>query len=226
VEPARWEGYYGIQTSSPIRQSFYSRSDHCQSAFRPQAVLFSPKLAIIGEFIDQGISGSKDNRPALKRLMDFARKRKIDIILVWKLDRFGRSVNLLVNSLEELRTLGIDFVSFTESLDTTSPQGRLVFNVMASIAEFERCLIVERVVAGLRRARAQGKAIGRPKAMIDRAKATLLASQGHSHRAIARSLGVSRMTVSRTLSQKPPWQIGITHRQHPSLIFGCHLIGP
>jgi DNA invertase Pin-like site-specific DNA recombinase len=160
----------------------------------------------IGEFIDQGISGSKDNRPALKRLMDFARKRKIDIILVWKLDRFGRSVNHLVNSLEELRTLGVDFVSFTESLDTTTAQGRLVFNVMASIAEFERCLIVERVVAGLRRASAQGKAIGRPKVEIDRAKASLLASQGHSHRAIGRSLGVSRMTVSRALSQKPPVQ--------------------
>lgn len=158
---------------------------------------------IVGEYRDDGVSGTKDNRPALKQLMDAAKKRKVDVILVWKLDRFGRSVNHLVNSLEELRTLGVDFVSFTESLDTTSAQGRLVFNVMASIAEFERCLIVERVVSGLRRAKSQGKQIGRPKLDCDASRAIQLRNQGRSIREIAAALSVGKSSVARLLSQKP-----------------------
>jgi DNA invertase Pin-like site-specific DNA recombinase len=119
------------------------------------------KLEIAGEYVDKGISGVKDRRPELDRLMEAARKRLIDCIIVWKLDRFGRSLKHLVTAIEELNNLGVAFVSYRENIDLSTPSGRLMFQMIAAMAEFERELIRERVVAGLVNARAKGKKIGR-----------------------------------------------------------------
>jgi len=116
---------------------------------------------IVEEFVDQGVSGSKDRRPALDRLMAAARSRKIDIIAVWKLDRWGRSLKHIVDSLDELEKLGVAFVSFKDSLDLTLASGRMLMQIIGAMAEFERELIRERVKAGLRLARSKGVRLGR-----------------------------------------------------------------
>lgn len=157
---------------------------------------------IVAEHTDNGISGATNDRPELKAIMSLARKRKIDILLVWRFDRFARSLSHLVNTLEELRGLGIGFVSYQESIDTSTPQGRMMFGVMASLAEFERCLIAERVVCGLRRAKARGKRLGRPRANVDRLEAESMAAQGMSRQGIGTALGVSSATISRLLAPK------------------------
>jgi DNA invertase Pin-like site-specific DNA recombinase len=158
---------------------------------------------IISESVDEGLSGAKDDRPQLKAIMGLARKRKIDILLVWRFDRFARSLANLVNSLEELRGLGVDFASYQENIDTTTAQGKMLFGIFASIAEFERSLIVERVKAGLRRAKAQGKEPGPRRATVDLHILQQLRQNGQSIRQMAVSLSVSRMTISRLLSQIP-----------------------
>ncbi len=118
--------------------------------------------SVAGEYVDVGISGTKEKRPELDRLMADAHRRRFDSVLCWKFDRFARSVSHLLRALETFRTLGIDFVSFSEQLDTSTPMGKMVFTVLGAVAELERSLIVERVRAGMRNARAKGKRIGRP----------------------------------------------------------------
>ena len=117
---------------------------------------------VAGGYVDTGVSGTKDSRPELNRLMADAHQRRFDAVLVWKLDRFGRSLRHLVNALAELEALGVAFVSLRDNLDLTTPAGRLMFQIIGAMAEFERSLIVERVKAGMRNARAKGKRIGRP----------------------------------------------------------------
>jgi DNA invertase Pin-like site-specific DNA recombinase len=117
---------------------------------------------VTGDYVDVGISGTKERRPELDRLMDDAHRRKFEIIVVWKFDRFARSVSHLLRALETFRALGVEFVSYSEQLDTSTPAGKLVFTVLGAVAELERSLIVERVRAGMRNARAKGKRIGRP----------------------------------------------------------------
>jgi len=107
-------------------------------------------------------SGTKQSRPSLDELMADCRKRKLDVVLVWKFDRFARSLRHLVSALEEFRKVGIDFISATEGVDTTIPSGELVFQIFGAIAQFERALIVERVKAGLEQAKRDGKVLGRP----------------------------------------------------------------
>lgn len=118
--------------------------------------------SVAGEYVDVGISGTKEKRPELDRLMADAHRRRFDAVLCWKFDRFARSVSHLLRALEAFRNLGIDFVSFSEQLDTSTPTGKMVFTVLGAVAELERSLIVERVRAGMRNARAKGKRIGRP----------------------------------------------------------------
>ena len=120
-----------------------------------------------GEYVDKGVSGAKENRPELDRLWVDCRKRKIDAVVVYRYDRFARSLRQLVNALEEFRALGIDFVSVHEGVDTSTPNGRLVFGIFASIAEFERELIRERVRSGIAAAKAKGKRLGRPPVDVD-----------------------------------------------------------
>lgn len=118
--------------------------------------------AVTSEYVDIGISGTKEKRPELDRLMSDAHRRRFDAVLVWKFDRFARSVSHLLRALESFKAQGIEFISFSEQLDTSTPAGKLVFTVLGAVAELERSLIVERVRAGMRNARAKGKQIGRP----------------------------------------------------------------
>lgn len=156
---------------------------------------------ITAECVDHGLSGAKDERPQLKAVMELARKRKIDILLVWRFDRFARSLANLVNSLEELKNLGVDFASYQENIDTTTAQGKMLFGIFASIAEFERALIIERINAGLRRAKTQGKRFGRPTGIADPSRAIQLRAQKLSIRQIAQELKASKSAIARLLSR-------------------------
>jgi len=152
---------------------------------------------LLPEYVDIGISGTKDKRPALDRLMADAHKRKFDVVVVWRFDRFARSVSHLLRALETFNALGIAFVSLSEQLDTSTPTGKMVFTVLGAVAELERSLIVERVKAGLRNARAKGKRLGRPKKLMDETRIAGLRAQGCSWRAIADHLGVGLATLHR-----------------------------
>ena len=117
---------------------------------------------VCGEYVDRGVSGAKDSRPQLDRLMSDAHRRRFDVVAVWRFDRAARSVSHLLRMLETFRSLGIEFVSLSEQIDTTTPAGKMVFTVLGAVAELERSLIAERVRAGLRNAKARGKRLGRP----------------------------------------------------------------
>ena len=162
---------------------------------------------IAGEYLDEGISGTKDSRPELNRLMGDAHKRRFDVVAVWRFDRFARSVSHLLRALETFSALGIAFVSLSEQMDTTTPAGKMVFTVLGAVAELERSLIVERVKAGLRNARAKGKRLGRPRVIVDAAQVSRLRASRLSWPKIARELGISVGTVyqaTRSLSKIPP----------------------
>src|SRR5690348_18117563 len=152
---------------------------------------------VAGEYVDTGISGSKEHRPALDRLLADCRKRRSSDLVVYRYDRFARSLRQLVNALEEFRSLGIDFVSLHEGVDTSTPNGRLVFGIFATIAEFERELIRDRVRSGLASARAKGKRLGRPPANVNTAQIARLRDSGASWRAVAEQLGISVRTARR-----------------------------
>jgi DNA invertase Pin-like site-specific DNA recombinase len=147
------------------------------------------------EYVDVGISGAKEKRPELDRLLAHAHRRNFDAVVVWRFDRFARSVSHLLRALEDFRSLGIEFVSISEQVDTSTPTGKMVFTVLGAVAELERSLIVERVRAGLRNARAKGRKLGRPRKPLDAAKLTRLRAQGASWRAVGAALGVSPATA-------------------------------
>jgi DNA invertase Pin-like site-specific DNA recombinase len=154
------------------------------------------------EFIDQGYSGSDTKRPAFQEMMNEAKKRKFDVLLVWKLDRLSRSMKDLVMVLNELGGLGIDFVSYDNNLDTSTPTGKLVFHVIGAVAEFEKDIIRERVKAGLENAKRKGKKLGRPgvgDSVIEEAK--VLRGEGKSFRTIGKQLGISEGAVRKGLKQ-------------------------
>jgi DNA invertase Pin-like site-specific DNA recombinase len=155
------------------------------------------------EYIDQGVSGSKESRPALNGLMSDAHRRKFDAVLVWKIDRFGRSLKHLVNSLAELGALGVAFVSFGDNLDLSTPSGRLMFQIIGAMAEFERALIQERVRAGLRNAQAKGKRLGRPRVVVDALRIASLRAQGRSWAEIVAEVKVGKGTAQRAVSGLP-----------------------
>lgn len=141
------------------------------------------------------MSGAKESRPSLDRLMKDARHRKMDAVLVYRFDRFARSTKQLINTLELFSSLGIDFISYQEAVDTSTPAGKVMFTMISAFAEFERSIIVERVKSGLERARAQGKQLGRPRVEICKESVLKLRAQGLSIRAIAHELGVSKSKV-------------------------------
>jgi DNA invertase Pin-like site-specific DNA recombinase len=159
---------------------------------------------VFEEYVDVGISGSKERRPALDRLMKDAKRRRFDAVLVARFDRFARSTRHLVLALEEFNALGVDFISLSESVDTSTPMGKMVFTVIGAVAELERSLIKERVMMGLERAKKDGKRLGRPtgtNANIERIKR--LRDQGLSLRKIASEVNVSKNTVARALIAVP-----------------------
>ncbi len=154
---------------------------------------------VAGEYVDHA-TGTNEHRPSYQRLLDDARKRKVDVVLVWRYDRFARSTQALINALNEFRDLGVDFISYQESIDTTTPRGELIFGIFASLAQFESALISERVKAGMERAKTQGKHLGRPhipehiKFKIERLRREV---PPLSPRAISKLLGIGYGTARR-----------------------------
>jgi len=152
--------------------------------------------AISKEYIDEGYTGSNTKRLAFNAMMADARKRKFDVLLVYKLDRLSRSLKDLITTLDDLKSMGIDFISYDNGLDTTTPTGRLIFNVVGAVAEFEKDIIRERVRAGLENAKRKGKRLGRPPVssrLVDEAKK--LRSEGMSFRQIGKQLGIPESTI-------------------------------
>lgn len=161
---------------------------------------------VSAEYVDTGWSGAKASRPELDRLMRDASLRHFDAVLVWKLDRFGRSVRNCLDGIESLRAHGVRFLAVSQSIDTdeSNPTARLLLHILASVAEFERELIRERVRAGVKSAKHKGKQLGRRRAVFDRSRAAEMYASGASLREIAAALQVGRGTVHRfLLSQKP-----------------------
>ena len=161
----------------------------------------------LAEYVDKGVSGTKDSRPALDRLVRDAKRRQFDVLVVWRLDRLGRSLRHLILLLDDLQAIGVAFVSLSEGIDATTPAGRLQLHVLAAIAEFERARIAERVKAGLARAKANGKRLGRPRRLVPVERLGRVRDLSHSE--AAESLGVSLSTVKRWRRevQKTPWKV-------------------
>jgi DNA invertase Pin-like site-specific DNA recombinase len=178
-----------------------SRSDQCPNlqADETGRLIAGRGWQLVDSFLDHGVSGAKDRRPELDRVMAAAKRGEFDVLVVWKSDRLFRSLKHMVIALDELAALGIDFVSVTESFDTTTPQGRLLLHLVSSCAEFERSLLIERTRAGIEAARRRGAQIGRPRVHIDVERAVALRAQGRSIRQVARTLGCGAATLHRAL---------------------------
>jgi len=183
----------------PVRAAIYARVSTFDQEPENQLVEIRRYIQArgwtTGEYTDRGISGAKDKRPSLDRLLTDARRRRFDVLVVWRLDRLGRNLRHLITLLEELQALGIAFVSLNEGIDATTPAGKLQMHILGAIAEFERARIAERVKAGLQRARAQGKRLGRPRKVP-----SAIAVPGGSVRDAARIWGVSKSTAARWIS--------------------------
>ena len=167
-----------------------------------RAVAVQRRWNIVGEYIDEGVSGAKADRPGLAAMMHMARRGKVDLVAVWKLDRLGRSLQHLLALLDELGGLGVGFVSIRDTgIDTTSATGRLMLHIIGAFAAYERELIRERVLAGVRRAQSNGTHCGRPRVDLDLRPALALLEQGRSVRQVADILGVARGTLRRRLAE-------------------------
>jgi DNA invertase Pin-like site-specific DNA recombinase len=160
------------------------------------------ELEVAAEFVDHGVSGARDHRPELDRLMAGARQRAFDVVLVYRFDRFARGVRHLVTALDEFQALGVEFVSYSESLDTSTPIGRAMFAIVAALAALERDVIVERSVEGQRRARARGTHVGRPRREVDEVRLLSMIDEGKSVREVARTTGLSRTVVERVKRER------------------------
>ncbi len=194
-----------------IRAALYARISTLNHGQDPEVQLGELRefckrrgFEIVDEYVDTGISGSRERRPALDKLLADCRKRLVDAVVVYRYDRFARSLRQLVNSLEEFRALDIEFISIHEGVDTSTPNGRLIFGIFASIAEFERELIRDRVRSGLAAAKAKGKRIGRPRVAADVLRIASLRRQGRSWAEITRATGVSKGTAQRSLATSLP----------------------
>jgi DNA invertase Pin-like site-specific DNA recombinase len=163
--------------------------------------------SVSGEFVDLGVSGTVDSRPDLDRMMADARAGKLDLIAVFRFDRFARDTRHLLTALDELRCLGVDFISLREQVDTSTPMGQAMFTIIAAVAQLERDIIRERVVAGVRRAQAAGKHCGRPRVEMDLRPALALLREGRSLKEAARILQVSRNTLRRRLREAGEWPL-------------------
>ena len=220
-----------MKQNAPKTVALYARvstlDQNCDMQLEDLRRFAAQRFGQTHEYVDKGVSGAQRHRPRLDALMADARRRRFDVVLVWKFDRFARSVKHLVDSLGEFRALGIDFVSYTEGVDTTTPSGELLFHIMGAVAQFERDLIAERVRAGIAHARAMGKRIGRPRAPIDSGSVLRLRAEGQSLRQIARTLDVPVSRVRRALassvtlrtegsSQNVDQRVGNGYSPHPA----------
>lgn len=199
-----------MQAKTAIRVVLYARVSTLDKGQDPNLQLSEMReycgrrgLQIAAEYIDR-CSGSRESRPELDRLMIAARRRHFDALLVWKIDRLGRSLRHLVMTLSEFDALGITFISMRDNLDLSTPSGRLMFHVISAMAEFERDLTIERVRAGLQHARSKGKRLGRPTKGIEPAKVLALRAQGQTWREIADELEIGVATAHRIANDMQP----------------------
>ena len=155
------------------------------------------------EYVDAGVSGAKASREQLDRMMLDAKRGKVDVVICWRFDRFARSTKHLLEALEEFKLLGIGFISHQEAIDTTSPMGKLLFTIVAAMAEMERSILIERVKAGISSAKAKGKSFGRPKKVFRRDTAIELRSLGYSWRRISRLLNIPVSTLRDACTESP-----------------------
>jgi putative DNA-invertase from lambdoid prophage Rac len=201
----------GASSEAPLNAAIYARvstqDQNCEMQVRELREYAGRRgWQIVGDYIDTGWSGAKASRPELDRLMKDAALRRFDAVLVWKLDRFGRSVRNCLDGIESLRTNGVRFLAVSQSIDTdeSNPTARLLLHILASVAEFERELIRERVRAGIKSAKHRGKKLGRRKVVFDRSRAQEMYEAGATVREIASALQVGNGTIHRfLLSQKP-----------------------
>ncbi len=189
-----------------MRAAIYARvstkDQNCELQLRDLRTFCTARnFILVREFVDVGESGAKDSRPQLNELMAAARKRQLDAVLVWRFDRFARSTKHLLLALEEFRSLGVQFISYQENIDTSSPLGQALFTIVSAVAQLERDLIRERVSAGIRNARASGKQLGRPRRVVNHDQVIRLRSEGASLRQIAAKLGVGYGTVRLSLAR-------------------------
>lgn len=207
----RQERNNGASSEAPIQTAIYARvstlDQTCESQLRELRDYVARRgWTIIGEYVDTGWSGAKASRPQLDKLMADASQRRFDCICVYKIDRFGRSVLHLNQQLATLTSYGVRFIAVSQGLDTdqASPTSRLLLHILASVAEFERELIRERVRAGVRSAKHRGVQLGRKRVVFDRSKAIQMHLAGMSMRDIAAVLGIGVGTVHRTCSKNLP----------------------
>jgi DNA invertase Pin-like site-specific DNA recombinase len=194
------------EDSVSLKVATYSRvstsDQHCELQVHELREYASRRgWTVTGEYVDTGISGAKASRPELDRLMHDASQRVFDVVLVYKLDRFGRSVRNCLDGISTLRSHGVRFLAVSQNIDTdeNNPTARLMLHILAAVAEFERELIRERVASGVANARRQGKRLGRPRRVFDRGRALELRQQGLSFPKIAQELGVGLGTVVRSI---------------------------
>jgi len=194
-----------------MRAALYARVSTVDKGQDPEVQLMQLRdlvarkgWTIQDEYVDH-TSGTKEIRPALSELMDAVAAGKVDVVMVYRFDRWGRSVQQLLHSLDQFRQLGVEFVSSSEAMDTTTPAGRLLFTVIAAMAEFERNIIRERVLAGMETARRRGQKFGRPRDAIDVRRATALLDSGMELRDVATALETSRRTLRRRLVDAGEW---------------------
>jgi DNA invertase Pin-like site-specific DNA recombinase len=199
--------YVRVSTATKVRGTDSAFLQNPEVQEMPLRQMADQRGWTVSRVYSDRMSGAKENRPGLKALMADARRGAFQVVLVWRFDRFARSVEQLVSALAEFRRLKMDFVSHQEALDTSTPMGKAVFTIIAAIAELERSVIRERVQAGLDYARQNGtksgRAIGRPKAVFNRGAVADLRKSGLSLRQIARKLGVSEKTIRRTWTAAP-----------------------
>ena len=190
-------------TNRPQRAALYARVSTTDQTTDNQLLELRTYAEARGwtatEYVDQGVSGAKESRPALDALLRDARRRRFDVLVVWRLDRLGRNLRHLILTLDELTALGVNFVSLGEGIDTCTPAGRLQLHILGAIAEFERARIAERVKAGVERARRQGRRLGRPEREVP--ESVLAPVRGLSVREAAKRLGVSTATAHRWLQK-------------------------
>ena len=197
--------------SKPIRAALYARvstTGHGQDVglqLDELRQVAAQRGWVAADYVDEGVSGSKDRRPALDRMMADARAGKLDVVVVWRFDRFARNTAHLLAAMDEFRALGVSFVSLREQIDTSTPMGKAMFTIVSAISELERDLIRERVVAGVQRAKASGKHCGRPKVAMDLRPALALIREGRGLKDVAAILKVSRATLRRRLQESGAW---------------------
>ena len=192
-----------MASSRPLRAAVYARVSTYDQEVENQLEELRRFVDARGwearEYVDEGVSGAVEQRPALDELVRDAKRRRFDVLVCWRLDRLGRSLKHLITLLDDLQALGVAFVSLAEGIDATTPAGKLQMHILGAISEFERARIAERVRAGLARVRREGRRLGRPPARIS--QEAVESVRGLSVREAARRLGVSRSTAHRVLAQ-------------------------